>query len=308
MAAINFPETSFDLVPDNEMNKPPFSDDELPGKSQETAFDHVPPFIDEADEQVLSPRRVYISHLAGKGLGFPSGYSSLGVFLGQNSHQGDRNESFVNVIGHVFNNGKKAANAGIGRRYMFTPERKVYGINAFYDYRTSYGHYNQIALGLEMFGCHYDWRVNGYLPVGKKTHFNKHGRRERALPGLDAELASSLKNWRPCHFWNLIGAVGPYYYFWNKGDGARKNIFGGKGRLALVYRDYFSLEMRAYYDPVFKGIFQGVAAVSLPLGKKTSILSKCTSNASEARLRESSLQPVVRNEIIVTKKNMPREE
>ena len=48
--------------------------------------------------------------------------------------------------------------------------KRVYGINTYYDYRnTRHLNSNQIGAGLETLGELFDFRINGYLPVGEKT-------------------------------------------------------------------------------------------------------------------------------------------
>ncbi|MDE3045922.1 MAG: inverse autotransporter beta domain-containing protein [Verrucomicrobiota bacterium] len=63
----------------------------------------------------------------------------------------DSHPPFLDARGHVFDNGKWAANAGVGLRTL--KGTRAYGINAYYDYRnTGRFHSNQIGAGLESLG------------------------------------------------------------------------------------------------------------------------------------------------------------
>src|SRR5581483_5442781 len=93
------------------------------------------------------------------------------------------------------------ANAGLGVRSI--AGCRVYGLNAYYDYRKTHRtHYNQVGIGAETLGRRWDLRVNGYIPVGKKitcpfdTEFNGFSgnqmlisqRYEFAMRGANADI------------------------------------------------------------------------------------------------------------------------
>ena len=60
--------------------------------------------------------------------------------------------------------GSFAANIGLGTRIL---RSHIHTLGAYYDYRqTKNYHYNQISLNYENLGKRFDWRANGYLPVG----------------------------------------------------------------------------------------------------------------------------------------------
>ena len=111
--------------------------------------------------------RATIRHIESGGIGYDDGYTTLEAFLASDPSQW-RVTPFLDARGHVFNNGKWAANAGIGVRSLWG--NRAYGINAYYDYRsTGRFHSNQTGIGLETLGELFDFRLNGYLPVGAKT-------------------------------------------------------------------------------------------------------------------------------------------
>src|SRR5689334_4156318 len=111
--------------------------------------------------------RTAIRHIESGGIGYQQGYTTLEAFFAADpSHW--KFTPFLDARGHVFDNGKWAANAGIGLRTLWAD--RAYGINAYYDYRnTERFHSNQVSMGLETLGARWDFRINGYLPIGAKT-------------------------------------------------------------------------------------------------------------------------------------------
>ena len=56
------------------------------------------------------------------------------------------------------------------RRNTLLDASRLWGANIYYDYRnTNRNNYNQVSLGFESLGKVWDFRLNGYLPVGNKT-------------------------------------------------------------------------------------------------------------------------------------------
>ncbi|MBA3957301.1 MAG: inverse autotransporter beta domain-containing protein [Parachlamydiaceae bacterium] len=255
------------------------------------------------------PNLLYVQHTEGRGIGYNEGYTTLGLFYAPYALQWDENvQLFLDVRGHIFNNRKCAANAGGGIRYIAPCLNKVFGFNAYYDYRQDQGDYNQFGLGVEMLGCDFDLRANGYLVVGSHTHIGPERRfdfedgffanvrsREQSFSGIDAELSSSLRRWGVfcCCDWDIYGGIGPYYY---RGGGCERNILGGQFRIGARYLDYLTLEVRAGYDNIFRGTAQGTIGLSIPFGYDD-CQPCCNSN-----LKCLATQPVHRNEIIVTRK------
>lgn len=123
----------------------------------------------KAEEECPNVNQTYraaLRHIESGGIGYKDGYTTLEMFL--SSDPGQRKvTSFLDARGHVFDRGKWAANAGFGLRALWG--NKVYGINAYYDYR-DVGRFNshQVGVGLESLGELFDFRINGYLPIGKK--------------------------------------------------------------------------------------------------------------------------------------------
>src|SRR5579872_5012888 len=65
------------------------------------------------------PSKVDVRHLEYSGIGFDQGYSSLDLFLSNTNPWLGNSIFFLDLRGHIFNNGKPAANVGGGWRYLF---------------------------------------------------------------------------------------------------------------------------------------------------------------------------------------------
>lgn len=176
---------------------------------------------DEVEQQpAVQPMRIVGRHIEPGGIGYGEGYTTLeGFFSPTRPFSGDW-VPFLDLRGHLFNDGKPAVNAGTGVRYISCS--RVWGINAYYDYRkTNRQHYNQVAAGLESLGKVWDFRINGYLPVGGKSspfwghqfdHFKDNyaylsGKKEFALKGANAEAAAHINITKNVDF---TVASGPY--------------------------------------------------------------------------------------------------
>lgn len=232
--------------------------------------------------------QVQLRHIEGKGVGYNQGYTTIQAFFTPDA------ENYIPMLdlrGHVFDDGKFAANVGVGLRYQSC---WVYGIHAYYDYRqTQHFHYNQFALGLEMLGKKVDFRINGYLPIGRKQMIeeDKH-KREFAFKGINAEVGVHLfKN----DTTTLYGAIGPYYF-----EGRGRNAWGGGARFSATFLEHVRFEVSSSYDPVFKWIGQGQISLMYFFGpmkqlKKSPYRPCC----DEMALRDRTSQWVDRNEIIV---------
>lgn len=236
------------------------------------------PAPDEPCGSTPKPMRMTTRHIEGNGIGYNKGYTTIEGFFAP--YKVGNWTPFLDVRGHVLNDGQLAANAGLGARYL--TDSRIWGMNTYYDYRNSnHQHYNQVALGLESLGKIWDFRVNGYLPVGDKTSssydwdFDKYvgynillkGKREFAMKGLSSEAGFHIDHFKklPIYF-----AAGPYYL-----EGKGKNVWGGQLRGALDLAENIRLEGNTSYDNVFKWVGQGQVSLIIPFGhKKRSIRKK----------------------------------
>lgn len=265
---------------------------------------------EEEAECLLRVRSMRVSarHIEGGGVGYEKGYTTVEGFFAP-SDEIFATLPFLDLRGHVFDDGKLAANAGVGVRKRLSS--RLYGINAYYDYRnTNRQHYNQVAVGLETLGTRWDVRLNGYLPVGDKksspyhrkfNHFSGHHmhisrKYEFAMKGADAEAGVHFGKTRNFNFYT---AAGPYYFSGPFGNHA----WGGKARLGGSFRDYISVEISDSYDNVFKNNFQGQLTLSLPFGpklyRKNRKRIRNSSCSRDTALAQRMVQPVDRAEIVV---------
>jgi hypothetical protein len=242
--------------------------------------------------------RASIEHIEGGGIGYKNGYTTLALFFASDP---DRwmVTPFLDVRGHVFDDGGWATNLGSGIRTLWN--NRVYGINAFYDYRDSSRlNSNQIGLGVETLGKLVDFRMNGYLPVGTKisdpynpVFANFAGNYmfiwrnyQAAMKGANAEIGLHLGRSK---LFDVYAALGPYYFI---GD-AIAPTWGGKARLSLTYKNFLSLEISDSYDKTFQNKFQGQLSLKFSFGPKSK--EKISSKMANSRIMDS----VDRQEIIV---------
>ena len=250
------------------------------------------------------PCRATVRHIEGKGIGYSQGYTSLDLFF---SHLYGNSLPFLDLRGHVFDDARFAANAGVGYRHLHGDY--IFGGSLSYDYRnTNVFHYNQISAGFEVLGARWDFRINGYLPVGAKQSgwrnnsfygFSGHyllikREEEFSLKGLNAEAGLYSEEKKSLWFY---GGIGPYYY-----GGKGENAYGGRIRLNGNYKSYVSLELSGSYDNVFHDIFQAQLSFSVPFGPRSRAKRGSSPNdcSSWAFLKERIVQPVVKDEIIAT--------
>ncbi|MBI2742333.1 MAG: inverse autotransporter beta domain-containing protein [Chlamydiales bacterium] len=259
--------------------------------------------------------RLGARHIEGKGIGYKKGYTTIEGFFARDPAKGCITP-FLDLRGHVFNDGRLASNAGLGIRSLLGC--RVYGVNAYYDYRkTRRQHYNQVGAGLETLGTRWDFRANGYLPVGDKKsrqfdlgfeEFSGH----EAIISRKFEFAFKEANaeigW---HFWksknfDLSLAAGPYYISGAFGT----HSWGGKARLLGQITDYVTLEISDSYDRVFHNIFQGEIGIRIPFGPRSTVKrtgKSCFNRSSfPVKITQRMMDPVVRQEIIPVKNHTQR--
>ncbi len=250
----------------------------------------------------VQPMRASIRYSTPKGIGYKTGYTTQEVFLAPNILKGGW-LPFLDLRGHVFDNGKLAANAGIGLRRLGSS--RVWGVNGYYDYRnTSHQHYNQVSAGLESLGRVWDFRINGYFPIGRKQspYFHRStfyafqgnsmlikNKRDFAMKGANAEVGLHVdfkKDKTPLYF-----AGGPYYL-----TGVGKTTWGGKLRANIeLFNRYLRIEGITAYDHFFKWTGQAQISLNISFGGKNQVGKSCPYAMT---LQRRAVQRVDRNEII----------
>lgn len=264
----------------------------------------------KADPLILCPNtpqtnRLTLRHIEANGIGYNRGYTTAELFLAPMDLWKNTYMPFLDLRAHYFNDNKWAGNAGIGMRFLSGD--RIWGINGYYDYRkTKHQHYNQVSAGLESLGHVWDFRLNGYLPVGAKnshyydTQFESlqgnsimlSHKREFAMKGANGEVGihcnPNSRNF-PVYF-----ALGPYYL-----EGKGKVAWGGQARLCIALSDYLTLEGNTSYDKVFRWIGQGQAGINIPFGGRRRVKQRKDHTCkNEVVLARRLVQRVDRFEII----------
>ncbi len=230
------------------------------------------------------PYRITARHIEPQGIGYNEGYTTFeGFFPLYNGW--DHWVPFLDARGHIFNNGKPAINAGLGIRYL--ARHRIWGVNSYYDYRnTKHQHYNQVSIGLESLGRIWDFRLNGYLPVGKKQSPNYELQFDRfednsailrqkyeyALAGVNAEGGFPVNCWKkfPLYF-----AAGTYYL-----TGKGGTTWGGQARASIRIFDYLKIDGNVSYDHLFKWIGQGQVGLIFSFGSRKKVLKQPNNNCT----------------------------
>ena len=249
-----------------------------------------------------------IRHNEANGIGYKEGYTTLEAF-GIYDGWGSGFMPFVDLRGHVFNNGKLAGNVGIGERTLFTSINHTFGSYLYYDVRRV-GHHltvNQLSPGIELVGERMEYRINGYFPVGKqKSHeygfnFDKFsgnsitlkGKQQQAMTGFDAEVGVHIPQNTT---YDVYAGAGPYYF-----HSSNASAWGGRARLLGRYKEYVTLEVAYSYDKLFRNVVQGSIAFTVPFGGKLKRCGKCCPQTDNLLLSRAAFAPS-RFEIPVVKK------
>jgi len=243
--------------------------------------------------------RLSFRHIEANGIGYNRGYTTAELFLAPMDLWKNTYMPFLDLRAHYFNDNKWAGNAGIGMRFLSGD--RIWGVNGYYDYRkTKHQHYNQVGAGFESLGHVWDFRLNGYLPVGAKsshyydTQFESFQgnsilishKREFAMKGANGEVGIHCNpNSRnlPVYF-----AAGPYYL-----EGKGKVAWGGQARLRVNLSEYLTLEGNTSYDKVFRWIGQGQVGIHIPFGGRRRVKQRkdhvCKNEVILARRLEQSV-------------------
>ncbi|MBA3721555.1 MAG: inverse autotransporter beta domain-containing protein [Parachlamydiaceae bacterium] len=291
-------------------------------QSEENTIDPIPQCeacynCCEKDSWILYPftNRLYLRNTSGKGIGYRGNYTTLGVFFTPKiSCEWLRLFSDSRI--HIFDNGKKAANIGLGSRFLIPCIDMVFGVNAYYDFRQAHHHgYDQIGIGIELLGPCVDFRFNGYLPINHKEtnkyhrfHFGDENEfffvtKESfiAVKGYDLEIGTWLKKRSLCDCLGLYFAVGPYYYRREDCgcdcDGV--HVWGVTGRVTAQIGDYITFSINDNYDPTWRNTVETRIELTFPLGCQPFQNNSCRTNCDcGCLLDEIAAQPVNRRDII----------
>lgn len=234
----------------------------------------------------VPPSYTVLKHREHQGVGYTTGYSSIEIMANlvdlQNFYP------FLNVRGHVFDDGRPAANAGLALRYISANETWVFGANVFYDFRSAkIFSPQQAGGGLELFYGKTILRANGYMPFGtvkKKGHCA-----QAALANIQGEAERLFFD---SENFSFRGSAGVYYL---AGRALKSRVFGkawgSQIRLTGTLYRWIEAGIETTYDHIFNFTFQGYLGLRIPLGNTRLTLP-------EASFIRNVFYPIRRNEII----------
>lgn len=237
--------------------------------------------------QGLSPSYSFLKHREAKGIGYDQGYTSVDVMASPIDFP--HFYPYLNVRGHVFNDGRFASNLGIALRYLSSKQDWIWGGNVFYDYRSAkIFSGQQLGAGLELFFGDIAMRVNGYLPIGVVKR-KEAMRAQVALANIQGEIGTKLFSMQN---FQLRGALGVYYL---TGRAFNHQTFGkawgSQLRLTGVIYKWVEAGVETTYDHIFNFTFQGYLALKIPLGNTRL-------HFADNAFMKNLFAPIRRNEII----------
>lgn len=231
----------------------PTAEPSSPPEPAQTEPDSPPP------EQFIFTPRAGLRY-TGEGAGF-GGFTSVEGFFPLSQKPG-RNLTYSDLRLHIFNNGTLGGNATVGHRIYLPASKLTVGGYISYDNRdTENSFFNQIGAGLEALSESWDFRLNGYFPVGDNRSFvNKtladtprfsqnvllldfNQKFEAAMTGFDLEAGGVIPIAQAGY---VRPFAGTYYYNAEGSEGA----WGIRGGLSY-YSDYLQASVAVQDDRIF---------------------------------------------------------
>lgn len=198
--------------------------------------------------------RFTAKHVFNEGVGRDRGFSSLEWFLPL-EQDSEAEMWFGDFRGLMFDDAEFGGNLGGGYRWYDADLDRIFGVNAYWDFRTETGlEFNQVGIGLETLGPVFDFRVNGYTPTVNDTNqrlplvfFEGHNLLNRqfdAMTGVDYEAVFNLPDLGPIQ---TRVAGGGYFFDSSNTDAAS----GWRARLEVAFRDSVAASVAVQEDDVF---------------------------------------------------------
>lgn len=197
-----------------------------------------------------------------EGAGYEEGFTSFEGFVPLFQTPG-KTLTFLEGRLLLQNNAALGANVVLGQRFFDESANRVYGGYIAYDNRdTGDNSFNQLGVGFETLAEDWDFRINGYFPIGDTRQLsserfpsvagfqgnelllNRIRNFESAATGVDAEFGGKLAQWENG---SLRGYGGLYYIDASGGDSA----VGVRGRLEARATDYLTLNLSVQNDSIF---------------------------------------------------------
>lgn len=273
----------------------------VPGKSPNS--EEIDDAYKIASNRTLGTFRFTGEFAAGRFIAIDQNYGGVTLFAVPSSTTNIH--PLLDLRGYKLENHDYAASAGIGMRFVDKPIKKVYGINAYYDYlylRSKSFH--QWGVGFELLSGCWEFHVNGYLPVSHKHYLTSE--RTKDFPGgfvttfRQNEFALKGAEFTAGRRWGFLDGlylyIAPGFYFYNNRDIG--NFQGIQCTAEINWNDWISFKLNSSYDSKFRGRVQGVLALNLPFD----IGGSCCQ--TPCRTPEAMLVglPVRRNDLIFIKK------
>lgn len=252
--------------------------------------------------------RISARHVAGDGVGYTSGYSSLDWFLPL-SAESDSTMWFGDFRGLIFNDGEFGSNVGTGYRWFAEDQNRIYGINGYWDTRNSNSLlFNQAGIGVESLGQIFDFRANAYTPAVNDTYqqgnayFVGNGLilpSTAALSGVDAETGINFPTFYQIST-SLFG--GGYYYDSNHTIAAT----GWRVRAEAMFRDCVVVGVSVQDDDLFGQTVNGMIELRHTVFHHTTLARRSmrhkfrqADGSGDGTVRHRLADPVYRRQNIV---------
>lgn len=249
----------------------------------------------------LQYSRLEVGYSWGDFIGIDEDYAEFGLFMPLLLSK--QYVIFVDGREYQFRDSHWGLSVGLGARGVLC-NGNLLGINAYYDNLegTLDKVFNRVGIGIEYLTPCWDFRINGYYPVGSRNYisglqvidyeggfFELCNTTEYGISkGFDAEIGAPL--FCCCEF-KVYGAIGPYFYDRNVNPG----FWGGYARLEATLYDTLYLRVRSSYDHVYNSRTEVSALLNIPFD-----LLCCWKCCKDCCL-DFLTQPVRRNGVIFTK-------
>jgi hypothetical protein len=156
-------------------------------------------------------------------------------------------------------------------------------------------------VGVEILGKRWDFRANGYIPLGRKKitttcHFDDYEGNYTVVE-RNCEFTSYSYNAEVGYLalrsntFLFYAAAGPYYLSKKTSSQSR----GVKARIRPQYKDYIALDLSVSYDAFFKTVYEATVILYLPLYQ---ISSRKNRSAPCGITDRQVYQPIERFEIM----------
>ncbi len=242
----------------------------------------LPSYLENAGGGSPAELNLRTGYTSARGIGRDVGYGTVAAYFSPRPESGCF-APYIDLRGHSLDNGRWAANAGLGLQYVPEEGGCLWRGYGFYDYRDGrHGRsFNQLSVGFDRIGECFDFRANGYFPLSFKgypydrhTYFFEGGycaarhRRVTPLNGCDFEISHCVDIF---DLLSVYASVGPYYF---KGPHHR-SAFGGKIRLESQIYDGVVVGVEGTYDQKYGGAVLGEINWYIPVAGLCSNACSC---------------------------------